>query len=118
MTNNKHNQINRALKSKKRIWAISIIYKEYLKNDRELMKEGKSLVVYVVDDSMARAVKKAIHYFGRITNIKYIKMKPWYSHDTMNINCRRATKIELVNVRAGYGLKGPTHASQGLEIIF
>jgi len=83
----------------------------------DILKEGKLHVVYVVDDSMARAIKKAVHYFGRQTGIKYLKMKPWHEHDRLNISCRRATKIELVNVRAGSGFKSKNQ-KRGLEIIF
>ena len=94
-------QIEKALKSDKKIWAVHIRINEHLKTEIETYKEGNWIVVYVVDNSMARAIQKAVYYYGRKTGIKYLKMKKFYERDTLKISCRRATKNELINVRAG-----------------
>lgn len=94
-------QIEKALYNNKKIWAIQVRIKEHLKTEQETYREGKWIIVYVVDNSMARAIQKAVYYFGRKTGIKYLKMKKHYERDSLSISCRRATKIELVNVRAG-----------------
>lgn len=56
---------DKALYSNKKIWLVQVYEKERNKTDLELMKKGKWILVYVVDDSMGRAIKKAIHHFGR-----------------------------------------------------
>jgi len=109
----KRYQRDKALFSKKKIWYIHIKVREktlvnggiYVrKTDEEIYKDKKWIAVYVVDNSMARAIQKAVYYYGRQTGIKYLKMKEFYGRCNLEINCRRACKIEIINVRAGMGL--------------
>jgi len=105
MTKRKY-QRNKALYSKKKIWLVQVYLKERNKTDLELMREGKWNLVYVVDDSMGRAIKKAVHHFGRRTGIRYLKLGKYWNRSSLRISCRRACKIEIVNARAGMGLEG------------
>jgi len=107
---------NKALYSNKKIWYVHIRIKEHLKTDEETIKEGKWIAIYVVDNSMARAIQKAVYYHGRQTGIKYLRMKKYYERDILHISCRRASKIEIVNARAGLGLKD-NRDNEYLEVI-
>ena len=98
-------QRDKALYSNKKIWAIHIHIKEHCKTEMESRKDGKWTLVYVVDNSMARAIQKAVYHFGRTTGIKFLRKKEYWEHDILKIGCRRASKIEIVNTRAGMGIK-------------
>lgn len=112
----KFRQQDKALKSKDKIWYICIRIKEHLKTEWETHKEGNFVCVYVVDNSMARAIKKAVHYYGRITGIKSINLKEFYKRDSLRISIRRACRIEIVNARAGGELTNE-HGRKVLEVI-
>ena len=114
----KRPQRDKAFYSNKKIWFIMVYKKEEDKTEMEIIKEGKWVSVYVVDDSMGRAIKKAVHYFGRITGIKTLKIEEYFKTELLRITVRRATKMEISNVRAGMGLKIADHYKQdSLEVI-
>jgi len=120
MSKRKKMQRDKALNSDKKIWAIQVIMKEYCQTWNDAWKDGKGIMVYVVDNSMARAIQKAIYYYGRKTGIKSIKVKEHYKHDKIQINFRRATKMEIINTRAGMGLDftdGESKRFRCLEVI-
>lgn len=97
-------QSDKAIYNNKKIWFIYIDVNPYKEIDME--ENENFVIVYVVDNSMGRAIKKAIHYYGRITGIKTLRFrKSHYMTDNMKIHIRRASKIEIVNVRAGLGIK-------------
>ncbi len=113
---NKKMQRNKALSSSKKIWLIQVYLKDATKSQMDTLKEGKWILVYVVDDSMGRAIKKAVHYYGRKTGIKSLKKRNIFDKNSIGITVRRATKMEIVNVRAGMGFKGGV-LPHGLEVI-
>jgi hypothetical protein len=99
-------QRNKALQSNKKIWLIQIIYSNEVDkyNSYTLLNRYKSDLVYVVDNSMSNAIKKAIYHFGKRTGIKKLK-QPKHNglKENLKIHVRRATKMEIINVRAGIG---------------
>lgn len=113
-------QRDKALCSDKKIWLVIVCLKEKRKTTIKLMKEGKWIMVYVVDNSMAMAITKAVYYFGRKTGIKSMNLKKSYDKNRIKITIRRANKIEIINSRAGMGLKVAERykaMNNGMEVI-
>jgi hypothetical protein len=98
-------QRDKALYSNKLIW---VVYIKYLNNDsteESVIRNKQDDIVYVVDNSMTKAISKALKHFKKKTKIKRLRVSHYYKLERVQITIRRASKIEIINTRAGIGYK-------------
>jgi hypothetical protein len=94
-------------KKNKKIWLVHITYINDFNTsptDKTYFDKHTNDLVYVVDNSMVNAIRKAVYHFGKATGIKKLKSnkdKSGFILSSIKINIRRATKTEIVIMRAG-----------------